>query len=58
MNNVAAAIGLSQMPHIERILAAHRRNAAIYDEAFGNSLPFARLRCRMRPFQVTGSIRR
>jgi perosamine synthetase len=37
MNNVAAAIGLSQLPHIERILAAHRRNAAIYDEAFGNS---------------------
>jgi dTDP-4-amino-4,6-dideoxygalactose transaminase len=37
MNNVAAAIGLSQMPHIEGILAAHRRNAAIYDEAFANS---------------------
>ena len=37
MNNVAAAIGLSQMPHIGDILAAHRRNAAVYDEAFANS---------------------
>jgi perosamine synthetase len=37
MNNVSAAIGLSQMPHIERILADHRRNAAVYDEAFRNS---------------------
>lgn len=37
MNNVAAAIGLSQLPHIERILAAHRRNAAVYDEVFANA---------------------
>lgn len=37
MNNVSAAIGLSQMPHIDRILAAHRRNAAVYDETFCNS---------------------
>ena len=37
MNNVAAAIGLSQMPHIDRILAQHRRNAAVYARAFGNS---------------------
>lgn len=31
MNNVAAAIGLSQLPHIDRIVLAHRRNAALYD---------------------------
>jgi perosamine synthetase len=37
MNNIAAAIGLSQMPHVRRILDAHRRNAAAYDEAFANS---------------------
>jgi perosamine synthetase len=37
MNNVAAAIGLSQMPHIARIVDAHRRNAAAYDDAFRNS---------------------
>lgn len=37
MNNVAAAIGLAQMPHAARLLEAHRRNAAIYAEAFANS---------------------
>lgn len=37
MNNVSAAIGLSQMPHIQGILDKHRRNAAVYAEAFGNS---------------------
>ena len=31
MNNVAAAIGLSQLPHIDRILSMHRSNAALYD---------------------------
>jgi dTDP-4-amino-4,6-dideoxygalactose transaminase len=37
MNNVSAAIGLSQMPHIDRILTQHRRNGATYTEAFRNS---------------------
>ncbi len=37
MNNVAAAIGLSQMPHIEGIIAKHRQNAAAYNRAFANS---------------------
>ena len=37
MNNVAAAIGLSQMPHINGILDAHRRNGAVYNDAFRNS---------------------
>lgn len=37
MNNVAAAIGLSQMSHIEHILDAHRRNAVVYNDAFRNS---------------------
>lgn len=31
MNNVAAAIGLSQLSHIDRIIETHRRNAATYD---------------------------
>lgn len=34
MNNVAAAIGLSQLPHIDKILATHKRNAELYDKAF------------------------
>jgi dTDP-4-amino-4,6-dideoxygalactose transaminase len=34
MNNVAAAIGLSQFPHIQWILDAHRENARLYDELF------------------------
>ncbi|WP_227818028.1 DegT/DnrJ/EryC1/StrS family aminotransferase [Nitrogeniibacter aestuarii] len=34
MNNVSAAIGLAQMPHIEGLLGAHRANGAVYNEAF------------------------
>ena len=34
MNNVCAAIGLSQMGHIQRIMDTHRLNAALYDELF------------------------
>lgn len=34
MNNVAAAIGLSQMDHIEEIIALHRLNAHLYDDLF------------------------
>ena len=34
MNNVAAAIGLSQLPHVDHILGKHRCNAALYDELF------------------------
>lgn len=34
MNNVAAAIGLSQMDHIDHILGKHRCNASLYDELF------------------------
>lgn len=34
MNNVAAAIGLSQLPHVAKILQAHRDNAAQYAEYF------------------------
>jgi len=34
MNNVAAAIGLSQLPHIERIVSGHTRNAQIYRRNF------------------------
>lgn len=34
MNNVSAAIGLSQLPHIDRNIIAHRHNAALYDTLF------------------------
>lgn len=37
MNNVSAAIGLSQLPHIDRILDRHRANAKCYDELFDGS---------------------
>lgn len=37
MNNVAAAIGLSQLPHIEKIIGGHRRNGALYDDLFKRS---------------------
>lgn len=37
MNNIAAAIGLSQLPHIDRILAGHRNNAKVFDAAFKGS---------------------
>jgi len=37
MNNVAAAIGLSQMPRIQGIVDAHRRNGAAYNREFANS---------------------
>lgn len=34
MNNVSAAIGLSQLEHVQSIMGAHRCNAALYDELF------------------------
>ena len=34
MNNVAAAIGLSQLPHIEKIIEAHCVNALMYNTLF------------------------
>lgn len=37
MNNIAAAIGLSQMTRIRDIVERHRRNASAYDAAFANS---------------------
>ncbi len=37
MNNIAAAIGLSQLEYIDNILNRHRRNASIYTQAFRNS---------------------
>jgi dTDP-4-amino-4,6-dideoxygalactose transaminase len=37
MNNISAAIGLSQIPHINRIVEQHRHNAAVYAEAFSKS---------------------
>ncbi|MFZ4808749.1 MAG: DegT/DnrJ/EryC1/StrS family aminotransferase [Hyphomicrobiaceae bacterium] len=37
MNNVAAAIGLSQMKHIGSIVARHRANAAVFQRVFSAS---------------------
>lgn len=37
MNNVSAAIGLSQMKHIDKILSTHRKNASIYVNIFKNT---------------------
>lgn len=37
MNNISAAIGLAQMKHIDSLLAAHRSNAAAYNDAFRDS---------------------
>jgi len=36
MNNVSAAIGLSQLKHIDKIMFSHRNNAKIYAQAFKN----------------------
>jgi len=36
MNNVSAAIGLSQVPFIKKLLATHQANAAYYDQAFSS----------------------
>lgn len=51
MNNVAAAIGLSQLPHIEGIIARHRANAATYDTYFGDVTHAVRHACRPGPSQ-------
>jgi len=37
MNNVAAAIGLAQLPQMGSVVGQHRRNAAVYDKAFEGS---------------------
>jgi perosamine synthetase len=34
MNNISAAIGLSQIKHVPKILKVHKENAAKYDELF------------------------
>lgn len=36
MNDIAATIGLSQIPHIETIVAKHRANALFFDTALSN----------------------
>lgn len=43
MNNMAAALGLSQLEFIDKILDGHRRNAAFYDEVFADSKKIAPL---------------
>jgi len=34
LNDIAATIGLAQLPHLPKVLAAHRGNAAYYDQRF------------------------
>jgi perosamine synthetase len=38
MNNISAAIGLSQLPHIDRIVNGHKQNAALYTELLTSKL--------------------
>lgn len=38
MNNVTAAIALSQVPHIERIISTHKKNAHKYTELLASEL--------------------
>lgn len=38
MNDVTATIGLAQMPYLDEIVAAHRANAACYDQALDGRL--------------------
>jgi perosamine synthetase len=42
MNNVSAAIGLSQLPHIDQIMAQHRDNGAQYDSLFEGFTPIVK----------------
>jgi dTDP-4-amino-4,6-dideoxygalactose transaminase len=37
MNNISAAIGLSQLPHIENIIEKHTKNGIIYENIFRNN---------------------
>ena len=48
MNDVTATIGLTQLPHLERIVAAQRANAAFYDTAIGFARQFV-------PVKATGA---
>lgn len=38
MNNLAAAIGLSQLPHVQKILDGHRRNGEAYRTLFNETV--------------------
>ncbi|MBI3087437.1 MAG: DegT/DnrJ/EryC1/StrS family aminotransferase [Candidatus Omnitrophica bacterium] len=44
MNNVTAAIGIEQLKHVDRTLAAHRRNGAFYLQALQDVPKLAHLR--------------
>lgn len=44
MNNVAAAIGLAQLPHISSIVHKHRSNAALYEKLLTNCQPIEKNR--------------
>ncbi len=52
MNNVSAAVGLSQLPHLDKIVGGHRRNAALLDEAFSDH---PTIRPQLRPIDSKSS---
>ena len=52
MNNVSAAIGLSQLPHVGKIIGGHRRNAALLDGMFAGH---PKIRPQHRPADSTSS---
>lgn len=37
MNNLSAAVGLSQIPYVESIIDTHKRNSALYDDLFSDT---------------------
>ena len=44
MNDIAASIGIAQLPHAARIVARHRENGRFYDEQFAGIPGLTRLR--------------
>lgn len=51
MNNISAAIGLSQMRHVQSIIDSHRKNADLYDTLFRST----RVHPLYRPRRSTSS---
>lgn len=37
MNNLTAAVGISQLPHVANIIETHKRNSALYDSLFSGT---------------------
>jgi perosamine synthetase len=54
MNNVSAAIGLSQVPYVDEILGKHRLNAILYEEFFVKENIFDDFKCVAPVAQTEG----